>query len=229
MHRPPLREGIVSGKRRFGTVRRLTSGRWQIRYTAEDGIRRLAPTTFDTKKDADRWLVATEADMMRGDWLDPDAGKVSLKEFADRWVKERDLKARTREEYERHLRLHVLGQLGKRPLGEINPGHVRTWRNALLAAGVGQSTVAKTYRILHAIFATAVDDDLIRRNPCRIKGAGQDKTEERPTDRDPGPGLRHRRGDPTAIPAPGPLGGIRTTAVRRAGRATPPQPGPDRR
>jgi len=28
--------------------------------------------------------------------------------------------------------------------------------------------VAKTYRILHAIFATAVDDDLIRRNPCRI-------------------------------------------------------------
>lgn len=171
----------MSGKRRFGTVRRLTSGRWQVRYTAEDGIRRLAPTTFDTKKDADRWLVATEADMMRGDWLDPDAGKVSLKEFADRWVKERDLKARTREEYERHLRLHVLDQLGKRPLSEINPGHVRTGRNALVAAGVGRSTVAKTYRIVHAIFATAVDDDLIRRNPCRIKGAGQAKTEERPT------------------------------------------------
>jgi integrase len=41
--------------------------------------------------------------------------------------------------------------------------------------------VAKTYRILHAIFATAVDDDLIRRNPCRIRGGGQDKAEERPT------------------------------------------------
>jgi integrase len=41
--------------------------------------------------------------------------------------------------------------------------------------------VAKTYRILHAMFATAVDDDLIRRNPCRIKGASQDKAEERPT------------------------------------------------
>ena len=51
----------------------------------------------------------------------------------------------------------------------------------MLAAGVGRSTVAKTYRILHAIFATAVDDDLIRRNPCRIKGAGQDKADERPT------------------------------------------------
>ena len=41
--------------------------------------------------------------------------------------------------------------------------------------------MAKTYRILHAIFATAVDDDLIRRNPCRIKRARQDKAEERPT------------------------------------------------
>ncbi len=41
--------------------------------------------------------------------------------------------------------------------------------------------MAKTYRILHAIFATAVDDDLIRRNPCRIRSAGQAKSDERPT------------------------------------------------
>ena len=30
-------------------------------------------------------------------------------------------------------------------------------------AGIGGPTVAKTYRILHAIFNTALDDDLIRR------------------------------------------------------------------
>jgi hypothetical protein len=58
---------------------------------------------------------------------------------------------------------------------------IRAWRTGRLDAGVGKSTVAKTYRILHAIFATAVDDDLIRRNPCRIQGAGQDKADERPT------------------------------------------------
>ena len=39
----------------------------------------------------------------------------------------------------------------------------------------------RTYRILHAILNTAVDEDLIRRNPCRIKGAWQEKSEERPT------------------------------------------------
>jgi integrase len=171
----------MSGKRSFGTVRRLASSRWQVRYTGQDGIRRLAPRTFETKRDGERWLVATEAEMLRGDWLDPDTGKVTLKEFAEKWVMERDLKARTREEYQRLLRLQVLQQLGHKAISDINPGRIRTWRTALLADGVGRSTVAKAYRMLHAIFATAVDDDMIRRNPCRIKDAGQATTEERPT------------------------------------------------
>jgi integrase len=34
--------------------------------------------------------------------------------------------------------------------------------------------------LLHSILATAVDDGLIRRNPCRIKGAGQEDSPERP-------------------------------------------------
>ncbi len=66
-------------------------------------------------------------------------------------------------------------------LGSISPAKVRTWRTELLVANVGRSTVAKTYRIVHAVFATAVDDDLIRRNPCRIKGAGFEQSPERPT------------------------------------------------
>ncbi len=41
-------------------------------------------------------------------------------------------------------------------------------------------TVAKAYRLLKAVFNTAVDDGLIRRNPCRIKGAGQERSPERP-------------------------------------------------
>ena len=171
----------MRGKRRFGAVRRLPSGRWQARYTARDGIRRVAPVTFEHKREADRWLVATEAEILRGDWLDPGAGKVSLKEFAETWVAERDLKPRTREEYARHLRLHAVDQLGDRSIGELSPSHIRAWRSERMSAGVGRSTVAKTYRILHAILSTAVDDDLIRRNPCRVKGAGQDKADERPT------------------------------------------------
>src|SRR4029079_13505577 len=128
--------------------------RWQARYTAPDGLPRRAPTSFPTKRAAERWLIETEAELLRGEWLDPDAGLVCLGEYAQRWVRERDLKPRTREEYERLLRLHVKAYLGERAMSAVTAAHVRTWRSARLDAGVGRSTVAKTYRVLHAIFAT---------------------------------------------------------------------------
>jgi integrase len=168
-------------RRRFGSVRQLPSKRWQARYPGPDGQLRNAPDTFETKTAAESYLVDVEADMRRGEWIDPDVGKVLLAEYAERWVKERDLKPRSRQEYERHLRLHVAPTLGEKMLNEIQPSTIRTWRTELLDNGVGKSTVAKTYRILKAILTTAVDDELIRRNPCRIKGAGQDTADERPT------------------------------------------------
>jgi hypothetical protein len=88
-------------KRRFGSVRKLPSGSWQARYTGADGLHRSASLTFDTKLAAEQWLVETEADMLQGEWLDPDAGTIKLDEYISRWIKERDLKPRTREEYER--------------------------------------------------------------------------------------------------------------------------------
>jgi len=43
----------------------------------------------------------------------------------------------------------------------------------------GPVTVAKAYRLLHAVLETAYDDQLIRRNPCRIEGAGKKESAER--------------------------------------------------
>ena len=58
---------------------------------------------------------------------------------------------------------------------------MRRWRKGLLDSGVSAVTTAKAYRLLKAIMNTAVDDGLIRRNPCRIRGAAQERSPERPT------------------------------------------------
>ena len=51
----------------------------------------------------------------------------------------------------------------------------------LVSAGVpGPSTVAKSYRLLHGILQTAVQDGLVARNPCAIRGAGVERPKERP-------------------------------------------------
>ncbi|MGW8993054.1 tyrosine-type recombinase/integrase [Streptomyces zhihengii] len=167
-------------RREFGSVRQLPSGRWQARYWAPDGARRTAPETFETKTDAQDWLVLTKADIQRNVWVDPEAGAVNFQEYALKWVAERGLSATTDELYRRLLRLHLLPFFGDADLETITPPTVRTWRAERLAA-TGATTVAKSYRLLKAIMETAADDELIRRNPCRIRGAGSENAKERST------------------------------------------------
>jgi integrase len=117
---------------------------------------------------------------MRGDWISPDAGLVSLADFAQSWVAERpNLRPKTVQLYEGLVRIHLVPALGRLAVQDITEPHVRRWRKNLLDAGVGPVTVAKAYRLLKAILNTAVDDGLIRRNPCRLNGAGQENSPER--------------------------------------------------
>jgi hypothetical protein len=54
-------------RRRFGSVRRLPSGRWQVRYRTGDGRQHTAPETFATKTEATRHLAQVETDLGRLD------------------------------------------------------------------------------------------------------------------------------------------------------------------
>ncbi|WP_406305232.1 tyrosine-type recombinase/integrase [Streptomyces sp. NBC_00885] len=166
-------------RRRFGAVRKLPSGRFQARYPGPDGLLRSAPETFPSQTDADRWLVRKEAEIIEGRWQNPDE-KVVFGVYAEAWFKERDYAATTRERNGSALRLHILPTFQHAVLSEITTPQIRRWRAELLAAAVGEPTVAKAYQILRAIMNTAVDDGVIQRNPCRIKGAGAAKTAERP-------------------------------------------------
>ncbi|WP_156727534.1 tyrosine-type recombinase/integrase [Streptomyces apocyni] len=170
---------MAGKKRRFGRIRKLPSGRFQARYLGPDGVDRPAPITFETSGDADDWLAEKQTEVRGGDWVDPDAGAVNFKEYALKWVKERRLAATTDELYRRNLRLHVFPTFGSLDLDEITAPRVRAWRSERLDSTGADSTVAKCYRLLKAILETAVDDELIRRNPCRIRGAGKESAAER--------------------------------------------------
>ncbi|MGW2345415.1 tyrosine-type recombinase/integrase [Streptomyces sp. NPDC001661] len=167
-------------RRRFGAIRKLPSGRYQARYPGPDGVMRPAPYTFETSNDADDWLAEKQTEIRRGDWTDPDAGGVSFRAYADTWLKERELSVLTVDLYRRLLDKHLLPTFGEDDLDEITPPRVRSWRTEQLATG-SKVVTAKAYRLLKGIMETAVDDELIRRNPCRIKGAGAEKAAERPT------------------------------------------------
>jgi len=170
------------GHRRFGNVRRRESGRYQIRYPGPDGRMRTGPETYQRKSDADRALVMIEAQMRSGEWTDPERTKVKLGDYASAWITQRPgLRPRTMDLYRWLLRKHIEPHLGGVQVGKLSPRMVREWRATLIASGVSVSVTAKAYRLLRAILMTAVEDDnLLPRNPCRIRGAGTEDAGERP-------------------------------------------------
>lgn len=85
------------GKRDFGAVRQLPSGRWQARYRNNDGVLATAPATFATRALASAFLAQAQADRSRGVWVDPPAGSVPFGEYAASWLAQWvDLRPRTR-------------------------------------------------------------------------------------------------------------------------------------
>jgi integrase len=174
---------VALARRSWGTVRKLPSGRFQARYSSPNGGQIAAPQTFLTKADATRWLSRTETEVSAGKWIDPRSASATLDSYAAAWLKQRTVKGkplapRTLQTYQHSLDAHILPKLGKHKLSAITPAVVRAWHSETLPAG--PTAARQAYALLRAIFNTAVADDIVARNPCRIVGAGQPNTTERP-------------------------------------------------
>ncbi|MGH3274285.1 MAG: phage integrase central domain-containing protein [Streptosporangiaceae bacterium] len=170
------------GHRRFGSIRRLPSGRYQIRYPGPDGRLRTGPDTYARTSDAGKALTLIEAEMIAGEWTDPQRVKVKLGDYARAWIDQRPgLRPRTVDLYGWLLEKHIAPHLGGVPIGKLTTPMIREWRAALLGNGVSVSMAAKAYRLLRAVMMTAVEEDkILPRNPCRVRGAGEEHAAERP-------------------------------------------------
>lgn len=168
-------------KRSFASVQQIASGRWQVRYTGPDGVRRYAPHTFDTRLTADAWVVATRRKIDKDQWDATDSDPreaVTFGAYAGRWLENRQvggrpIKQRTREHYSAILDDHLLPAFGHRQVAAIKPKDVRDWYAETL---VDRPTMrSHAYSLLRTVLASAVNDELIDANPARIVGAGRAK------------------------------------------------------
>lgn len=174
----------------FGTVEQLPSGRFRVRWRDDNGCRVTAPHTFATKSDARRYLATVEADRIRGTLGARRQVSDNLSTYGSAWIAQRpQIKDSTRHQYDIDFRLHIEPALGQLCLIEIDAEAVRRWhadeslrlREELAGSGrSGAATVARAYRLLRSILQTAVDDEILGRNPCRISGGGDARSTERP-------------------------------------------------
>lgn len=166
--------GRHSGTGGWGRLRKLpSSGRWHASYV--HGITRYnAPGTFAVKMDGEAWLAAERKLIDQDIWTSPKvraaqrtAKAITLTEYAEKWIEQRNIKPTTRTEYKRLL-AGPIGRLGKVALRDISSETVRAWYSSLGTETPRRASHA--YGLLHAVLTTAVADEVIPSNPCTITG-----------------------------------------------------------
>lgn len=158
----------MAGRRAFGAVRQLPSGRWQARYRTPKGELLAAPSTFARHRDAEKWLSGLESDLLRGTWIDDRLGRVTVDEWSRTWLRELpNLKPKTRVGYESLARSVVGPHLGGRQLGELSRPLVQGWVSVLAASGMSPSRIRQAYRLLAQMMSSAEMDGVLAVTPCR--------------------------------------------------------------
>jgi integrase len=178
----------TKGHRSWGWVRKLPSGRYQASYEYA-GIRHYAAATFSAKLYAEGWLSTERQAIELGTWTAPSDRQeqkktakavqvLTLADYAKAWIQHRNVKPRTRIEYESILDRLIIGELGALALVDLTPETVRAWY-----AGLGREAVRRNshaYGLLHAICATAVKDGKLIVNPCQIERVMNPPTKREP-------------------------------------------------
>ena len=135
--------------------------RWRDPVTGKERSRQ-----FSRKVDAERFLTTVEGDVLRGTYIDPNAGKVLFKEYATEWLSTKaNLRERSMINVEGRLRNHLMPAFSSRPMSQIRPAEVRSWV-AEMAGRRSPATVKAAYHVLAQIMRTAEIDGLIAKTPC---------------------------------------------------------------
>lgn len=146
-------------------VRQLDSGKWAATVRAPAGNR--ITDTFPLKSLAETWAADLEADVRRGDWIDPRDGEVTIGEWWTRCDGARQLEKASRKRDASHWRVHVEPHWGRLKVGGVLKPDVTKWVTGMREAGTGAATIQAAVGVLRGLFELAVDARIIRANPAR--------------------------------------------------------------
>lgn len=146
-------------------LRKLPSGLWQATVRHPSG-RRITRT--DPLKQVVRdWAADQERAISRGVWRDPRAGRITVKQWHERWWAARVVEDSTRRGDAGTFDLHILPSWTDWPLAKIRRLDVQAWVRGLEQADVGRSAIRRAYNLLSVMLADAVLEDLLAESPCR--------------------------------------------------------------
>lgn len=137
--------------------------RYRVRWQDDGG--ETCTQFYSRKVDAERCDANVHADLSRGQYVDPGAGKLVLSAYVNKWQKSQVHREATKRQVATHMRLYVLPYLGGRQLASIRPSDIQGWVQQLTEC-LEPSTIEVVYARVSGIFKAAVADRYIPASPC---------------------------------------------------------------
>lgn len=119
----------------MGSVDRWKTG-YRARWRSPD--RKSRSKVFARKFDATAFLATVEHTKQTGNYVDPAAGRVPFRQYAEEWRLAQPHRHGTGVAVEQHLRLHVYPIIGAQPIAALADAAPKRYRAIILAgAGLG--------------------------------------------------------------------------------------------
>lgn len=135
--------------------------RWRARYVDDEGQER--SQSFGRKVDAQNWLNGITAAVVTGQYVDPQAGRVRFKDYAERWRKIQTHRPSSEAHVETMLRRHAYPTFGDRCLSSIMPSDIQAW---IAGLELEPATVGTVHGIVSTVMKSAIRDRRVASNPC---------------------------------------------------------------
>src|SRR5579883_277961 len=142
--------------------------RWVARWRDPSG--KQEDKYFDRLEEARKHLNKISTSIDTGTYIPPSNGETKFKVIAKAWVDNRKHKSpRTYAQYESRVDNHIIAPLGEIPIGKIKPSTVVSWINGRREIGLDDTYIGLILQHLSAMLETAVEDEVIGKNPCRSR------------------------------------------------------------
>jgi integrase len=163
---------------------------WRIRDLVH-GKKITVKSGFPTKTAAKKVMTVLESEQIQGTYIDPRGGRMLVSQWAATWwpTHEIGLVPSSRKSEGARLRNHVLPLLGDLELAEVDRLTVTGWVAQLIAGDpededfnrvpLAEKSIRNVHGVFYSLMQAAVDNRLIRSNPCYRTGLPKIQYKER--------------------------------------------------
>ncbi len=156
---------------------------WVVDYFDMAGKRRLK--TFRLKKEADAFAATASVEVRHGTHV-ADSASATVEAAGKLWLasaRAAGLERATIDDYERHLRMHIVPFIGAAKLSSLTIAKVRAFEDQLREEGRSPAMVKKVLVSLGSLIVDAQERGLVARNVVRDmkgrRGSGEKRQEKR--------------------------------------------------